>query len=780
MSLASQPCQLRRAGRYLWYVRGTVGFGARNFAGIRSTDPRVLLSAAIVAAAIIATPPSAAEGDTSKSARDGGLSVRIKTATHAKALRTNKLRVRVAARRATRVGLRATVRKPKTTRSGRRAKGRLSIARRKTAILQRGHRRTVSLRLNRRGRRLFSSCAGRRVTVVARDLRHPGSRARRSRSLRLDKSRCPTIRGCAAANPPGGEWPFYSGTLDGHREQLKEKSIDRGNVSELGVAWRASMPDGGVIHSTPVVADGCVYTGTDLGNVYALNADTGKVVWSRALGEGGEGSGTFEGAGIVGSPAVADGLVYVGATTPKASALSALDQATGKVVWKRVVDKDEGGGLDSSPVPFNGMVFQAFKGDESSDHSNPGFAIVDGSRKKAGKILVKTHTIPPEDFAAGYRGGSIINTPAVDLKRDLVFAGTGNPVSEKQHPRTNSLLKIDADPASPSFGTILASHRGTSDSYPFPEDVDSPACQTTVQWPIGRFSCAQFDFNFLSSPNLWTNSEGRRMFGGLQKSGVYTAVYTDTMELAWQATLGVPCFGCNLSSTAVDENAIYVAVTGGNLYALDRDTGGVKWATPMTGTLRYNGVAVANRIVYSLNDATGTLQAFDASNGAQLFAHPFSQDTGEPMNDTGNSSGVSVARNTVFATSQAGGTSTLFALKLGATGGGSPPPDEQPPGEQPPPPDDGESAEGVIATGPGAASYGYLTPVVTINKGGKVSYVNVDAVRHNVSSTDGLFRSELAGNGETVTVAGTEKLEPGTYQFYCEPHPGMKGQLEVR
>ena len=29
-------------------------------------------------------------------------------------------------------------------------------------------------------------------------------------------------------------------------------------------------------------------------------------------------------------------------------------------------------------------------------------------------------------------------------------------------------------------------------------------------------------------------------------------------------------------------------------------------------------------------------------------------------------------------------------------------------------------------------------------------------------------------------VTGTEKLNPGTYQFFCEPHPGMKGQLIVR
>jgi outer membrane protein assembly factor BamB/plastocyanin len=590
------------------------------------------------------------------------------------------------------------------------------------------------------------------------------------------------IPGCAKPKAPGGEWPFYSGVLNGHREQLKEKSIGTDNVSTLGVAWQTTTPDGGQIHSTPVVADGCVFTGTELGNVYALNVKTGKVVWKRSVGKS-EGSNFAEGAGIVGSPAVSRGLVYVPATTPKASVLTALDKRTGKVVWKRVVDKDDGGGLDSSPVPFKGMVFQAFKGDESSDHSWPGFVIVDGSRKGRGKILVKTRNIPKKDFKEGYRGGSTINTPAVDLKKMLVFAGTGNPASEKQHPITNSLLKINANPKSKKFGKILASYRGTSDSYPAPEDVDSPTCQSDVQWPIGRFSCAQFDFNFLASPNLWKNSEGRQVFGGLQKSGVYTAVYTDTMELAWQATIGLPCFGCNLSSTAVDKNGIYVAVTGGNLYSLNRDTGDVQWATPMTGSMRYNGVAVANGIVYSLNDARGALQAFDASTGAQLLTHSFSEDTGTFMHDMGNSSGVSVARNMVFATSQSDGASTLFALKLGATGdpdggdegGGGGGGDEEPPDDG-----GGGSSEATVYTGPGAQSYGYLTPTVTINKGGKLSYFNGDAIKHNVASPDGLFRSELADGGTEVPVAGVEKLDAGEYSFICQPHPNMKGTLVVR
>lgn len=588
---------------------------------------------------------------------------------------------------------------------------------------------------------------------------------------------------CAPAEHAGGDWPFYSGTLDGHRSQPAETTIGTDNVSELRLAWQLEAPDGGVIHSTPSVAGGCVFFGTDLGTVTAANADTGEVVWTQKLSDS-SGSSYFEGAGIVGAPAVANGLVYVGATTDTASVLSALDQGTGDVVWSSVVDDDPGGGLDSSPVPLDGMVFQAFKGDESSNHSNPGFVFVDAEGEGAGDILAKTHVIPGEDFEAGDRGGSIVNTPAVDLDRKLVFAGTGNPASPRQNPRTNSLLKIDADPASATFGDILASHRGTSDSYPAPQDIDSPACMTELQWPIGRYTCAQFDFNFLASPVIWEHSDGRRLFGELQKSGVFTTVDRDTMEQVWQVTLGAPCFSCNLSSSAADESGIYVAVTGGNLYSLNRDTGAIQWTAPLTGSFHFNGVSVANGVVYNLNDL-GLLQAFDASDGTPLFTYPFALDTGEPTEDMGNSSGLSVARNSVFVTSRSGGSaSTLFAFKPGGSAGGDPPPggDPQPPGGGDLPP-----LEGTIATGPGATYYGYLPPVTVTQVGGPLNYTNGDIARHDVVARergpDGqpLFKSELAALGETVPVNGLENVESGeTYEFFCSIHPGMRGQLIVQ
>jgi polyvinyl alcohol dehydrogenase (cytochrome) len=585
------------------------------------------------------------------------------------------------------------------------------------------------------------------------------------------------VAGCAAP-APGGDWPLYGGTLDNHREQTAEKTISPANASALGLAWKVAMPDGGVIQSTPTVADGCVFTGTDLGDVYAINADTGHVVWSRSLQGGG---GNFAvGAGIIGAPAVANGLVYVAATAQGKSLEAALDQATGQIVWSKLIDSDSGGGADATPVPFDGMVFQSYQGDESSNHSNPGFVIMDGSREGAGQILVHTKILSAADYAAGDRGGSITATSVVDLEHKLLYAANGNPANGRQNPITDSFLKIDVDPASATFGKILSSRRFDSESYPAPQDVDSPTCHHELQWPASALSCAHFDMDFVASGSLFSDSAGHQLFGDLQKSGVYHVVNTATMQEAWKATLGVPCLGCNLSSSAVDASAVYVAVTGGNLYALDKGTGAVKWVAPATGATHFEGVTVANGVVYTNNDLGG-LEAFNAADGTPLLAHPFFPDTNTPMTDAGNSSGISVARGTVFVSSKDQSSSTLFAYKLGAAGGGGGglPPVPAPPGVG--------GGTGQVVSGPGAATAGYLTPVVVMQKGGTLTYTNLaDIAHHDVDSVDNgpdgapLFASDFADLGESVPVVGVDKLAAGQYRFKCSLHVGMQGTLVVQ
>ena len=91
-----------------------------------------------------------------------------------------------------------------------------------------------------------------------------------------------------------------------------------------------------------------------------------------------------------------------------------------------------------------------------------------------------------------------------------------------------------------------------------------------------------------------------------------------------------------------------------------------------------------------------------------------------------------------------------------------------------------------IVSGPGAASTGYATPAMVDQQGGKVTYLNLDNVQHDVNAVqkgkDGqpIFHSKLIGLGESAPIVGADKVPAGTYDFYCSVHPGMRGQLIVR
>ena len=96
------------------------------------------------------------------------------------------------------------------------------------------------------------------------------------------------LPGCADPKHPGGEWRSYGHDLSNTRSQPKEKTIDPSNAATLEPKWvfdtttQKKVLDGGTFQNTPVIADGCVYTSTSTGWVFAINADTGKLVWGHA------------------------------------------------------------------------------------------------------------------------------------------------------------------------------------------------------------------------------------------------------------------------------------------------------------------------------------------------------------------------------------------------------------------------------------------------------------------------------------------------------------------
>ena len=102
---------------------------------------------------------------------------------------------------------------------------------------------------------------------------------------------------------------------------------------------------GGWVESSPAVANGIVYVGSNDNNVYALNATTGAKVWSYTTGDA-----------VSSSPAVVTGVVYVGSLDRNVYALNAT---TGAKVWSYTT-----GGPVSSPAVSNGVVYVG-----SDDHN---------------------------------------------------------------------------------------------------------------------------------------------------------------------------------------------------------------------------------------------------------------------------------------------------------------------------------------------------------------------------------------------------------------------------
>jgi plastocyanin len=71
----------------------------------------------------------------------------------------------------------------------------------------------------------------------------------------------------------------------------------------------------------------------------------------------------------------------------------------------------------------------------------------------------------------------------------------------------------------------------------------------------------------------------------------------------------------------------------------------------------------------------------------------------------------------------------------------------------------------------------FRLPTNTIALGTTVEWKNDDPLTHTVTAADGGFQSPLIEPGQTWRHTFTS---PGTYAFYCTPHPFMRGVIVVR
>ena len=110
--------------------------------------------------------------------------------------------------------------------------------------------------------------------------------------------------------------------------------------------WKFATKD--VVHASPAVVGNTVYIGSWDSYLYALDANTGQQKWAFKSGED---PSVHNQIGFQSSPAVADGTVYVGC---RDAHVYALDAATGRKKWDYPTSKSW---VNGTPAVRNGVVY---------------------------------------------------------------------------------------------------------------------------------------------------------------------------------------------------------------------------------------------------------------------------------------------------------------------------------------------------------------------------------------------------------------------------------------
>jgi polyvinyl alcohol dehydrogenase (cytochrome) len=470
------------------------------------------------------------------------------------------------------------------------------------------------------------------------------------------------------------QWAIAGQNLDNSRSQPAEHTISPANVKGLIPKWVFTTTND--VSATPTVYGGAVYFPDWGGNLFAVNAESGSLIWSHQISDYDGATGAFSRVspavdveddqlivgdiinGVTGAiradPAGSHNQAIIGdilnsmKLSQGGANVIAINRETGTLRWITNVSSHPAAIITGSPVVFEGVVYIGVSSSEEAFASSLSYPCctfrgsIVALDAKSGKILWQTFTVPDNGgLTGGYSGGAVWQPPAIDSKRGLLFVGSGDNYSapagveacQNAHPKTQCTAADDY------FDTALALDLKTGNIKwaKRVQDVDTftAACFDS---PVPNQNCEvpgspDFDFGG-SGPNLVSNIVG---FG--QKSGIYWALNPDNGNLVWRTQVGPGGDEGGMEwGTATDGKHIYAAIsdvysiayilvpsgqqiTWGSWSALDVATGKILWQTadPTTGTHDFGAVSVANGVMYASSFA-GQTYALDTTTGTILWS----------------------------------------------------------------------------------------------------------------------------------------------------------------
>lgn len=223
-------------------------------------------------------------------------------------------------------------------------------------------------------------------------------------------------------------WYTYHGDYEGRRYSLL-KQINLSNIAQLQTAWVFQPQGSGTVQATPLVVDGIMYTTAASNYAYALDAATGKALWSyKYTARDPKYESKIQGVNNRGF-AMLDGRLFM--CTGDANVV-ALDAKTGRELWKvEMASAAEGYFSTMAPLALKDRIITGMGGGE---YGVRGF--IDAYDPATGKRLWRFYTIPgPGEFGhETWAGDSWKNgagptwtTGTYDAVTDTLYWQVGNP-----------------------------------------------------------------------------------------------------------------------------------------------------------------------------------------------------------------------------------------------------------------------------------------------------------------------------------------------------------------
>jgi alcohol dehydrogenase (cytochrome c) len=473
------------------------------------------------------------------------------------------------------------------------------------------------------------------------------------------------------------DWLTYHGTYKSYHFSALDQ-INAANVKDLQVAW-THVPGHSTrgLQSTPLVADGVLYYTGSYSRTFALDAATGKLLWSffPELDDATVARQTH-------SPytrglALGEGRAYVGTVDGR---LIALDAKTGKRLWDtKLVDSAKlTVGFTGAPLYANGIVVIGSQGGEWP-YRGPIFGVDAKTGEKKWEFFTvggteeAKKTWGNDTWRTGGGGGWMPGT--YDSANNVVWWGTANPaplydwsgpdfMTSGARPGTNlyttSVIALDIATGKLKFYHQELPHDTWDfDSSPgefvsidrdgkhymvhanksgFIFVYDRANAKVENVWPIVQ------NYNFVKNIDRTGELIGRRDFssgkqgevlcphisGGVSwnsgsynpKTGLYYKIGQEwcmTLEVVKTTPVTEPQaqlnIGANFKIAPPPGGEIY-----GHLDARDPITGAKKWEIRFPEPPMASVLSTGGNLVF-VPDSRGVVHAYDAETGKELWSH---------------------------------------------------------------------------------------------------------------------------------------------------------------